>query len=163
MHARILADRHDLGRLQARVSDPRFVISDKQQHLDELAVRLERATLRGLSRRRLSLERLHPRLMARHPRAVLARAKGDLVPLDVRLQSAVKARVGAARGRLAQATIELDALSPLRVLGRGYAIATRKDGQALLRSTDVRVGESIDVRLHEGKLEATVSGTDEGS
>jgi exonuclease VII large subunit len=42
------------------------------------------------------------------------------------------------------------------VLRRGYSIATRVDGRAIRRSTDVLPGESIAVRLSTGSLEATV-------
>ena len=51
----------------------------------------------------------------------------------------------------------LDALSPLRVLARGYAVAFDQRGHALLRAGDVRPGESVRVRLHRGELEAQVT------
>jgi exodeoxyribonuclease VII large subunit len=53
---------------------------------------------------------------------------------------------------------QLDGLSPLSVLSRGYALVWDAEGQRLVRrSADVRVGDSIQVRLHEGQLRATVS------
>jgi exodeoxyribonuclease VII large subunit len=50
----------------------------------------------------------------------------------------------------------LDALSPLRVLERGYAIAFGPDGRALRHAQQVRVGDAIRARLHEGELVARV-------
>jgi exodeoxyribonuclease VII large subunit len=57
-------------------------------------------------------------------------------------------------------------MSPVAVLARGYAIATRDDGRALRRAAEVATGEAIGVRLHQGSLRARVErvdpGTDEG-
>ncbi len=61
-----------------------------------------------------------------------------------------------ARKRLALAAASLDALSPLAVLQRGYAIAQRPDGTLLRDADSVAVGDSISVRLAKGKLTASV-------
>jgi exodeoxyribonuclease VII large subunit len=50
----------------------------------------------------------------------------------------------------------LDALSPLRVLGRGYAIALRADGRAVRAASDVRVGDAIEVRVAQARISAEV-------
>jgi exodeoxyribonuclease VII large subunit len=49
-------------------------------------------------------------------------------------------------------------MSPLRVLARGYAIATTDDGRAVRRSEDLRVGDAIHVRLASGHIDAEVTG-----
>lgn len=162
MHARVLEDEHTLERLQARLTDPRFVIAEKQQHLDDFMMRLERRMTREGARRRAALDELRSRLSARHPRAVVARARAELSPLSARLFAATELRLGEARGSLGEVASRLHALSPLNVLGRGYAIATH-DGRALRRANDVRPGDAITLRLHEGRVEATVDRTEEGS
>jgi exodeoxyribonuclease VII large subunit len=60
------------------------------------------------------------------------------------------------RERMRVAAASLDALSPLRVLGRGYSIARAADGSLLRSSEQVRVGDEIEVTLAEGALRATV-------
>ena len=47
-------------------------------------------------------------------------------------------------------------MSPLAVLSRGYAIAT-KDGRAIREPTDVAPGDRIDIRAHAARIEATVT------
>ena len=69
-------ERSRLARLGAELGDPRFIVVERQQELDELLVRLERRFERDLSSRRSELGALRGRLFAEHPRAVLARARG---------------------------------------------------------------------------------------
>ena len=52
---------------------------------------------------------------------------------------------------------KLDALSPLKVLGRGYSIA-EKDGKAVRNAAEVRPGDRIGVHLTGGKLDCLVEG-----
>jgi len=61
------------------------------------------------------------------------------------------------RGRLGEFARRLEALGPLAVLARGYAVAYRDGSSApILAASQVRMGERIRVRLHEGELGAVV-------
>jgi exonuclease VII large subunit len=61
------------------------------------------------------------------------------------------------RERLSRDAAKLETLSPLAVLARGYAVAFREGGRApLLSASEVRPGDGIRVRLHEGELKAVV-------
>lgn len=64
-------------------------------------------------------------------------------------------RLTAADKRLVASAGKLDALSPLKVLGRGYTLA-QKDGKAVCRTSDVTVGDRIDIRLSDGTATCTV-------
>ena len=63
--------------------------------------------------------------------------------------------------RFAQLTAKLDALSPLKVLGRGYAMAQDEKGSVLRSSEQVQVGERIRVKLAQGSLQCSVEGKGE--
>ena len=65
------------------------------------------------------------------------------------------------RSRFGSLLAKLDALSPLSVLSRGYALATTGEGRILLNAEDVSPGDSIRVRLSRGKLKATVTDREE--
>lgn len=156
MHARLLEDGHSVDRLRARLSDPRFTIAQRQQQLDELRSHLERQLRRSLVRRRQQTEQLHRRLSARHPRTVLAEARLRLRPLAFRLSSAVELRLERAEATLCSQAARLHDLSPLTVLGRGYAIALR-DGRAVRSANELRSGDKLSIRVHEGRFEATVT------
>ena len=160
IQGRLLEQRSHVDRLRSRLSDPRYVIAERQQGLDELRARLERVVTRGLARRRALLAEVERRLAARHPRAVLALGSARLLPLIGRLDAAAAAQLGRSRASLGELSGRLSALSPLAVLGRGYAIATRADGRAIRAAREVTSGEAISVRVHEGKIRARVTDTE---
>jgi exodeoxyribonuclease VII large subunit len=70
----------------------------------------------------------------------------------------MRRRVAAGREELAGSAARLDALSPLAVLGRGYAIATDASGKAILDAAEVRRGDAVRVRVHRGSFAALVEG-----
>jgi exodeoxyribonuclease VII large subunit len=64
--------------------------------------------------------------------------------------------LGSLRQSLAGNASGLDALSPLAVLARGYAIATSADGRAVRDAREVSPGDRLRVRVHRGSLEVDV-------
>jgi exodeoxyribonuclease VII large subunit len=62
----------------------------------------------------------------------------------------------AKRERLDRLRLQLEERSPLRVLERGYAIATDAAGHALRDATQIAVGDTVNVHLHRGKLSTEV-------
>lgn len=63
--------------------------------------------------------------------------------------------------RFTQLTAKLDALSPLKVLGRGYAMAQDEKGSVLRSSAQVQIGEQIRIQLAQGSLQCTVDAKEE--
>ena len=53
-------------------------------------------------------------------------------------------------------TAKLDALSPLKVLTRGYAIAVHSDGKVIRSAADVRIGDRMQVTVRDGVITADV-------
>ena len=79
----------------------------------------------------------------------------ELDDLEHRLLTALGQWTEKRVARLKVAAGKLDALSPLAVLSRGYSIVF-KDGKAVRRPTDVKPGDRIKVRVHEGDFDAEV-------
>jgi exodeoxyribonuclease VII large subunit len=156
MRARLAEDRAALHALQTSVVHLRLSVAEREQRVDDLSQRLEQCARRTLARRRSELERLHRRLAARHPRAVLSASRAELSPLIVRLSSAERARVETASALLAQKRAGLQALSPLAVLARGYAIASTEDGRAVRSADEVAAGQEVSIRVHRGRFAARV-------
>jgi exodeoxyribonuclease VII large subunit len=74
--------------------------------------------------------------------------------------SAAAKRLEDARKRLGLAAASLDAMSPLAVLERGYAIAQSEDGRLLRDAHSVSIGDSVRLRLAKGRLTCRVEGSD---
>ncbi|WP_305042966.1 exodeoxyribonuclease VII large subunit [Geoalkalibacter sp.] len=130
-----------------------------ESHLDHLGLRLAarmEARVALLSERLGGLER-----RLRSPREQLKQWQARCRELEARLPRALQAQLHRRHQQLAAAAGRLDALSPLAVLARGYAIVFReKTGQAVRRAQDLAVGEGLDIRLAEGRLSAEVKNVD---
>ena len=91
-------------------------------------------------------------------RVANARARYDAAAASCNV--AIDERVQHGRERLGLAAASLDALSPLAVLHRGYAIAQDANGKLLRDAGDVTVGDLVDVTLSKGKLRTKVEKSD---
>ena len=147
-----------LGALRARLGDPRYLISLRQQRVDELSHRLAQQGSRDVAARHRRLALAHGRLLAQHPRAVLESGRARLAPLTARLQAAAVAETSDRRLKLGALAAGLEALSPLSVLERGYAIATRRDGRVVRSPRDLRTGQRFTLRVAGGEIEARAVG-----
>jgi exodeoxyribonuclease VII large subunit len=156
MRGQLAEDRAAIGALRIAFTHFRLTIAEQEQKIDDLEQRLGQAMIRVGARRRAETERLHRRLSARHPRAVLAGSRAALGPLEVRLESAARARIVHARSRLGDRLARLDSMSPLAVLARGYAIATTAAGKAVRSADEVAPGQSLTIRVHKGSFAARV-------
>ncbi|MBQ5973691.1 MAG: exodeoxyribonuclease VII large subunit [Oscillospiraceae bacterium] len=118
--------------------------------LDEIERSL-RASVTGrleLSRRRLQTQ-TEKKVLA-SPMSYIDE-RGLVLDYTLRAMAAAGERRFAAEGRrFADLASRLDALSPLKVLGRGYLIGIRPDGKAVRRTADVREGDELSLRLSDG-------------
>jgi len=147
--------RQQLRRLREHLVDPRRYVEIQAQRRDELEARLAGASARLLASRTDALAGLEARLAAAAPGKQIERARQALGAAEAGLARAQQHRVEVLRGALGQLGGRLDAMSPLAVLGRGYAIAST--GRGVLRSAgEVASGDRVDVRLGEGRLDCTV-------
>lgn len=110
-------------------------------------------TLDALSRR-LQYAAAHPFL--KDPRRLWEQRVQRVDDLSMRLPEALRRRLETLGLRLGAAAGRLDAISPLAVLARGYAIATSK-GKVLTSPKQVRKGDPVTVRLSEGEIDCEVS------
>ena len=153
---RLAEDRGILTVLRARIKDPRFLVFSRQQQLDERTLDLERHLRSRLRLLRPQLERLSRRVVARHPKLVLEKVRAQIDSANASLRVTTPHRILLFRAQLHEVHSRLESLSPVAVLGRGYAIATRLDGRVIRGPDDVADGERFGLRLGRGTISARV-------
>jgi exodeoxyribonuclease VII large subunit len=145
-----------LERAAARLGDPRRLIDDKRQALDDLADRSHRALDTAIARRRKDLQGVEGRLLRAHPQRRIADQKHALGLLERRLAQAAAQLVGPRRRQFDGLAHKLDALSPLKILERGYSLARGPDGRVLSSCSGLTVGEQVTVTLRDGDLRTKI-------
>jgi len=143
--------RYQLSRLRnflsAKVGSRGFAVAEARirrmvQRVDDLTFRLERAGRDG---------------------AFLRQKAHRVELLEQRLGGAIQKSLKGAHQSFARIAHTLDALSPLAVLQRGYAICLTRDGKVIRSVESVEIDSDVRVQLGEGKLTARVTGKDQDS
>lgn len=145
-----------LDHLRARLRHPGERLARQRQHLDQLQARLQRAMDQRLASARQQHRHLERCLERFVPAQQVDAARLRLARANERLHAIMPQRLHTERTRLAGLMRELNAVSPLAVLGRGYAIMENAEGQVIKRAEDTRPGEKLSARLGEGRLTVEV-------
>ena len=163
MRARVLRQR---GRVHVLIARPGFAgwpgrVAMRGRQVADLLQDLQRAARGRASMQERRLDQLQLRLEARDLRRRVGVTRGRLAIANSRLDAAIVGRRHAARTRLGALAAGLGSLSPLAVLGRGYAVCWDGDRRVILRdASTVSEGAAIRVTLARGELQARVTGTD---
>jgi exodeoxyribonuclease VII large subunit len=156
MHARQRYARLSAESVLVRLRD---AVNRRDQHLDELRLRLDASMQPRLRFRARRLAFLVDRLRHQDIAARIAIIHRRLQSADQRLHRTSTEIVNTRRTRLSQASIGLEALSPLAVLSRGYALVYAANGKLLRSATETAAGQTIRAHLAHGTIEAEVTQT----
>ncbi len=132
----------------------------ERQRLEGLTLRLQQAMEVRLDRRRKELLRLQQSRVLRNPVAVVDDQRMRLDGLQHRLALALERSLRRGRVELAELSGRIDAMSPLKVLGRGYAIAKHQN-RAVTTVHQVEPGSELDVMVSDGVLHCHVEEKEE--
>lgn len=126
------------------------------QDLDDISARLDSLMDNRVRKETERLARLKESRMLMNPALMVEDRVSRLQYLYTRLLSAQEREVSGKEKKFFALTAALDAMSPLKVLGRGYAVARKNSGEILSSVSDAAVGEQITVRVKDGRLACTV-------
>lgn len=127
-----------------------------QQVLDGYSAAMATSLSRQIKAGRQHLKALSDSPALSSPTAYLEQRRQNVLLLKNRLLSAQTQSVERKRRRFVEQTAKLDAMSPLKVLTRGYAMAQTKDGAVLRSVKQVNLGDEIGIAVGDGTLSATV-------
>ena len=131
-----------------------------QDAADRLIRRIRARLRESLDGRRRRLLAAHGLIERRAPPARVAALRQQLDEQRRSLDRGMARAVPARRQRLTHAKRQLDALSPLNVLGRGYAIVEGPDGRITADAALLHAGDKAKVRMRDGRASVTVEGVD---
>ncbi|WP_414859254.1 exodeoxyribonuclease VII large subunit [Paenibacillus haidiansis] len=142
---------------------PQRALLQHAERLDTLSARL---TARAVSRRELASsahDRLRGRLLRYHPEESLRFAKRRLSEAERLLRQTMASLLKGKSQELAYGIRQLDALSPLKVMARGYSLVYDDEGKRLIKSlNDVEPGDMVKVKVTDGELDCQVWGMRKG-
>jgi exodeoxyribonuclease VII large subunit len=135
---------------------PLDLLRQQRQRADEMTSRLALGLRARLEQSRKRFTAAHLRIASFDFRAKIAafrlRLERRTAELGVRIERLLRAK----RDRLEKLALQLQERSPLRVLERGYAIATDAAGNLLRDAAPVALGDTVTIQLHRGKLSTEV-------
>jgi exodeoxyribonuclease VII large subunit len=135
---------------------PLDLLRQQRQRADEMTSRLALGLRAQLEKSRKRFTAAHLRIMSFDFRVKIAafrlRLERRSADLSVRAERLLRSK----RERLDRLRLQLEERSPLRVLERGYAIATDAAGNLLRDAAQVSLGDSVAIQLHRGRLSTEV-------
>jgi exodeoxyribonuclease VII large subunit len=158
MRYRLLMGRQVLTELAQHGAFARMMdaINQRQQKLDDLHYRLDRAERQILERNRRRLESASAAVRHYDLRRILAGIKKELEAQAGTMVSAMRTSLLRSQSRLDQLASQLQALSPVAILERGYALVFDSKGSLLRDAAKVSIGDEVSARLAKGVVTATV-------
>ena len=145
--------RRHVGALSAHLVPPGALVRALRLGAERVALHLAQAMGARVERMRMHVDAAGARLSEAAPRAMAERRRAAVAAAAVRLGAAMERAQGRRGAALAALAARLDAVSPLKVLERGYAVATNlRDGRVVIDAAAVEVGDELDLRLRRGRL-----------
>jgi len=157
MRRRFAAAEAELFSLQRSLKGPEAVIGHLIQRIDDLQQRAEFAVTTSLARRVQRIDALGTELQLKSPLLRVERLRETFVRLCSRCDAAMLSRIHADNSTLARESGRLQALSPLAILGRGYAISHKLPERRLVRSvTQLQPGDRLNLEYVDGSCDCSV-------
>ena len=132
-------------------------MAELTEMLQSYDVRLYQAEKRKLGAYRDKLTELSEKRVLKDPKNYIDDRRQALDAAQMRLIAASERILSKSKHEFASLAASLDAMSPLKVLGRGYSIAQADDGKILKSASDVNVGDKITVKFKEDSIRCTVT------
>jgi len=129
---------------------------EMKRELTLMAERLDRGMIQLIDGQRSRLQQLEQRLDHMSPSAALNAGEEKLKALKERLERVMERLIIEKRAELIHAQKLLDAMNPAAITERGYALVRKADGSLVTDSSEIPVGELLQITLARGRVKAKV-------
>ncbi|MCL1145322.1 exodeoxyribonuclease VII large subunit [Shewanella sp. 10N.261.52.F9] len=136
--------------------DPQRRLQMYEQSFDEMQLRLHQAMQTKLHASTLKQQNLSNRLANQSPQHRLTLEAQRLSYLSAKLNDAMDDKLKMSEQRLAHRTQQLETVSPLATLSRGYSITLTGQNKVVQSPSDTKIGDTLTTRLRDGSVTSTV-------
>lgn len=136
---------------------PQLRLARQQTALFRLQQRLNEAMENRLRQSLRQQDRLSQRLAAHQPQPRLFQAQRQLEQTRYRLQQSMEKMLNRDRQRFATLAAQLEGVSPLATLARGFSVTTDSAGQVVKKTAQLKSGDTLRTRLDDGWVESQVT------
>ena len=136
-------------------------VSELRETITQLDIRAYRAVTGEIKMMKKRTDELSQRRVMRDPMIYIDDKRLLLDHVRERMVSGFDREISKRRGTYLSLASKLDALSPLKVLSRGYSIAEKPDGGVIRSVNDTKQGERIKLLVSDGEINCTVADTEE--
>jgi exodeoxyribonuclease VII large subunit len=136
--------------------EPRRLIIERQQRVDQLEMRFSEIWKNALQQRRAGIAKMLAVLSAFRPERWLQAKRGELGGLETRLKRTASARLDSSKSRIAELANFLRLLGPRQTLERGYSITLNANGSVVRFVQSLKVGDRIRTKLADGEVNSVV-------
>jgi len=146
-------------RIQHRLQQqhPQLRLARQQTALVQLRRRLDDAMQQQIRLATRQQERIGQRLKAIRPEMRVERSRQLLQQWQYRLQQAMQQQLNGNRQRFGTLAAQLEGVSPLATLARGFSVTTAADGQVVKKAKQLHPGDKLKTRLDDGWVESEVT------
>ncbi|KYG30951.1 exodeoxyribonuclease VII large subunit [Alkalihalobacillus trypoxylicola] len=135
---------------------PAQLIQQKEQELDTLLERLNRAMSQQLNDKNNKITQLYQLLIRNHPKDKIDELKKDLIRQEERLLSKINETFTWKRSQFQSLLTQLNLVSPLKVMERGYSLVYDEQKSLIKKTSQVQSGDSIQIHVTDGQLKCDV-------
>lgn len=133
------------------------------QSVRHMASRLEAAISQMIKLRRQKLDSLASKRVLQSPENYLADRRQQLDTIQKELYAVSRQYLEGMKRQFVSLTAGLDAMSPLKVLGRGYCMTKDSDGNMICSIESVSPGDNLTIHLKDGRINALVKDVERGA
>jgi exodeoxyribonuclease VII large subunit len=143
------------------LKNPRTLYEQKMEHVDRLTERLQRSADYKLERTNYELERVHSRLLRLHPSSIIVQQNDRVKNLKMQIEKQYKNLLREKQQTFSGMVSTLEALSPLKIMDRGYSVAYEQSGELIKSTKQINIGDDMIVHLSDGKIYCQVETVEE--
>ena len=155
-HKHLQHQKLNLSRVRGLLKHPGQKLNDQSQRLDHLQVRLEQASLKQLHGKRATFNQQQNKLINLRPDNTIGAHIKNVTQLTRRLETSQSVGLQRRTQRFMALAAQLNQLSPLHTLSRGYSVTQNMQAQVITKVSQIEAEQNLKITLLDGHAQVNV-------